>query len=156
MFSTLQTHLPLTSIPKEKFWMQKEIKKIVHYCMSLSPFVLYQVLFAMHSLLSWPKKHAFCLKLWMHLWLHQLGFSAERDAVSQQSTRHQERELLSDFQPVVYSLQGLHELFLKGPGKTTKASRNSHSIRKFFETYWKKIKDIVQGWRQSRKVHEPT
>jgi len=54
--------------------------------------------------------------------LYHPGLSAERDAVSQESARHQERELLSDFQPVVYSPQGLYELFLKDPGKTTKAS----------------------------------
>lgn len=54
--------------------------------------------------------------------MHHPGLSAERDAASQESARHQERELLSDYQPMVYSPQGLHELFLKGPGKTSKAS----------------------------------
>lgn len=36
--------------------------------------------------------------------------------------------------------------------------RNSLSIRKIapLEAYWKKIKDIIQDWRWSRKVHEPT
>lgn len=53
--------------------------------------------------------------------MHQPDLPAERDAVSQECARHQERELLSDFQPVVYSPQGRYELFPKGPGKTTKA-----------------------------------
>lgn len=71
---------------------------------------------------------------------HHPDFSAEGHAVSQEPAMNIQRELLNDFQSVVYSLQGLHELFLKNLGKTIKASKmlvtvtfHGQSIRKFFK-----------------------